>query len=49
MILDFSVVSLNQSMEISDAIKDGVLVEYYYDVFEVGLDIDEQEEWNRVN
>ena len=31
---------------IADAIKDGVLVEYYYDVFEVGLEIDEQEQWN---
>lgn len=31
---------------IADAIKDGVLVEYYYDVFEVGLEINEQEQWN---
>lgn len=31
---------------INNAIKDGVLVEYYYDVFEVGLTEEEQEKWN---
>lgn len=48
MILDFFGGIIEPKYGISDAIKDGVLVEYYYDVFEVGLDIDEQEEWNRL-
>lgn len=47
-IIDFFSGVIEPKYTIENAITDGILVEYYYDVFEIGLNENEQEDWNNL-
>lgn len=48
-IMDFFKGIIEPKYQIGDAIKDGVLSEYFYEIFEVELSQREQEKWNKLS